>query len=117
MATTRTTGPVTTTIWHVGDDGIVRRVTTGGRVADPACSGPTTHRPTPAARAAVEWPPGRYVFDVEGAGPRDSHWFAVEVVRFVVDSLAVAGTAGRPPGRDRPAVERAATMTRPWILD
>ncbi len=83
----RTTGPVMTTIWRVGDDGLARRVApaAGSRSGVLGADYPP---PDSGVAAAVEWPPGRYVFDVEGAGPRDSHWFAVEVVRFVVDSLS-----------------------------
>jgi hypothetical protein len=79
----RTTGPVTTTIWRVGEDGVASRVTPGVGARSGVLG--ADYPPPDRGGTTVDWPPGRYVFDVEGGGPRDSHWFAVEVVRFVVD--------------------------------
>jgi hypothetical protein len=82
----RPTGPVRTTIWRIGEDGIAQRVTPGTGSRSGAL-GADYAPPVPDGQP-FEWAPGRYVLDVEGAGPSDSHWFAVTVIRFVIDRLS-----------------------------
>lgn len=93
----RPLGPVTTMIWHVLDDGGAIRVTPAER--SPSGDLGADYLPPGLEAPAADWAPGRYVFDVEGSGEKDTHWFAAQVVRFVPDAV----TSSSPPRVVHPA--------------
>jgi hypothetical protein len=101
----RPIGPVTTTIWHLLDDGGAIRVTPAERA--PSGDLGADYLPPGLDAPAVDWAPGRYVFDVEGIGYGDSHWFAAEVVRYVPG----AATSTSPPRIVHPVTPTSPSAT------
>ena len=86
----RPIGPVTTLVWRMTDDGGAEKL----QPIERSRSGDLgAEFVSPDAATAVDWSPGHYVFDVEGIGYGDSHWFAVDLVRFVPDGI----TRSSPP--------------------
>jgi hypothetical protein len=98
----RPTGPVTTIVWRVTDDGKAARLAPAERSPSGDLGAEFL---TPETATAIDWQPGHYVFDVEGIGYGDSHWFAVDLVRFVPDGV----TRSSPPRVVHPVEPSPAT--------
>jgi hypothetical protein len=101
----RPIGPVTTIVWRVTDD--ARTVRLAPTERSPSGDLGAEFLP-PEAATATDWEPGRYVFDVEGIGYGDSHWFAIDLVRFVPDAV----TRSSPPRVVHPVEPTPSTGSR-----